>query len=411
MNIRLNAILPIAIRPLVILLVAAFAAGAAAASTTKAMPVLPTGAAAPAPPADPDHFTFVTAGDNRSTGYGYPMPDAFDVICTQIGLIQPDFVVWTGDVIEGYGDSVADANAEYDAFLAGVKLTGVPVYNAPGNHEFSLDARLMPVYTSRMAPLYGSFDYGNSHFVIVNTNAVWPDGTIHDGSIDAAQQAWLESDLAANQSATNIFVFMHHYPFGPPDPDNPDAGDTGWDSTADRDAFHQIMVKYHVRAVFSSHNHIYYHTVKDGIDYYVSGGAGAPLDASPDQGGFLHYLVVHVDGARVTTTILQPWHLDVTYPEGDSPRSRRGHAWIANTEGTAVTVKHLVFHLASLPAGQTYAVTASVRYKVNSKPTDASIVSVTPSADGKSCDVVVSTKCPKSRTTEVFVAPATATGG
>ena len=184
---------------------------------------LPTATHTLSAPADADHFTFVVTGDNRSTGHGYPMPACFAEICTEIGYVHPPFVLMTGDVIEGYGDTPAEANDEYDVFLKDVALTGVPVFNAPGNHEFSLDvANLLPVYKKRMGDLYGSFDYGNSHFVAVNSIAVHADGTVTDGSVDDAQLTWLENDLKST-TAKNIFVYLHYYLFGPADPDTPAA--------------------------------------------------------------------------------------------------------------------------------------------------------------------------------------------
>ena len=295
---------------------AAFTAAPVTASAIKPFAPIPTaGAKTLTSPADPDRFTFIVAGDNRSTGHGYPMPPAFEEICREIGWIHPDFTFWTGDVIEGYGDSVAEANAEYDTFLQGAALTGGPVFNAPGNHEYSLDAALLPVYEQRLGSLYGSFDYGHSHFIALDTSPAGADGTIKGGTIDDAQWAWLQGDLAANRGARNIFVFMHHFVFGPPDPDTPDL-DTGFVSTESRDRLHALLVKNKVRAVFCSHNHIYWHAVKDGVAYFISGGAGAPLDASPEKGGYLHYLSVRVDGGGITTQIEQPWHLEVDYPDG-----------------------------------------------------------------------------------------------
>lgn len=223
--------------------------------------------------------------------------------------------------------------------------------------------------------------------------------------MDEPQWAWLESDLAANQGAKNIFVFMHHYPFGPPDPDTPNI-DTGWKNTADRDRLHALMVKYHVRAVFSSHNHIYWHTVKDGIDYYISGGAGAPLDATPDQGGYLHYILVTVDGPKISTQILQPEHLETTYPDGDGKSTSTERVWIANTNYFPVTAHHVVLHLAAPPAGQTFTVTAGISYKGKTKPVEASLVSVKP--DGQGDEVVVESDLPRARTTEITVTSAPA---
>jgi len=383
-----------------------FCGAGASASTTKPFAPVPTAAAgALAAPADPDHFTFIVAGDNRSTGHGYPMPPAFEEICREIGWIHPDFTFWTGDVIEGYGDTVAEANAEYDTFLQGAAQTGGPLFNAPGNHEFSLDAALLPVYRKRMGgSLYGSFDYGHSHFIALDTTPAAADGTLKGGTIDDAQMAWLQQDLAANKSAKNCFVFMHHYVFGPPDPDTPDT-DTGFVSTDVRDRLHAVLVKGGVRAVFCSHNHIYWHQVKDGVDYFISGGAGAPLDASPEKGGYLHFVSVQVDGNKITTQIEQPWHLEVDYPDGEAAHGASGRVWVANTNNEEVLARHIVLRVTASPPGRALVVTAGVAYKNKSKPGVARIVSSSP--DGKGgVEVVVEAALKPHRTTEISVSPA-----
>ncbi len=374
------------------------------ASSTKPFPPVPTPFTALPAPADPDHFTFVVTGDNRSAGHGTSNPPSLDEICREIGWIHPAFTLWTGDCIEGYGDTPAEANAEYDSFLAGAALTGVPMFNAPGNHEFSLDPDLLPVYLKRMGPLYGSFDYGHSHFIAVNTSPPHADGTIGSATLDDAEWAWLESDLQANQSAKNIFVMLHHYPYGPPDPDTPTV-DTGWTSVAERDRFHALMVKYGVRAVFAGHNHIYWHTNKDGVDYYISGGAGAPLDATPDRGGYYHYILFTVDGATATPQILQPWHLELDRPDGDSGAAATGTVMAVNTNFFPVPVGDIPVRLAAPPAGQSLAVTAFSAYKKKVKPVAARIVSVTPDPAG-GVDAVVAATLPPAHTVEIDVAPA-----
>jgi hypothetical protein len=375
------------------------------ASTTQLLAPAPTPSATVTAPADPDHFMFVVGGDNRSTGHGYPMPPVWAEICREIGLVHPAFVLTTGDCIEGYGDTPAEANAEYDVFLQDVALTGVPVYCAPGNHEFSLNPELLPVYEKRIGRLYGSFDYGHSHFIAVNSNPVGPDGKVVGGSIDEAGFAWLERDLEANKGAANTFVFLHHYVFGPPDPDTPTL-DTGFVDTATRDRFHALMVKYKVRAVFCGHNHIYWHTVKDGVDYYISGGGGAPLDADPEHGGYLHYVTVQVDGTKLTTQVLQPEHLEETYPDGETVIGPTQRVWVTNTNFDAVTLRHIVLHVAAPPAGKTLAATAMLAYKKKNKPLTVQIVSQSPGAKPGTVDVIVSATLPNARTAEITVAPA-----
>ena len=385
-------------------LCAVMGAGAAASTTQLLAPAPTPSASSLAAPADPDHFTFIVGGDNRSTGHGYPMPPVWEEICREMGYVHPAFVLTTGDAIEGYGDTVAEANAEYDVFLRDIALTNVPVFCTPGNHEFSLDKALLPVYQQRIGALYGSFDYGHSHFVSLDTSPLGTDGTIKGGTVDDAEMAWLERDLAANKGAQNIFVFMHHYVFGPPDPDTPDI-DTGFVSTAIRDRIHAMMVKYGVRAVFCGHNHIYWHQVKDGVDYYISGGGGAPLDASPEKGGYLHFLTVEVRGSTLTTQILQPGHLEVSYPGGENTTASSERVLVTNTNDVPVTLPHLVFHVAAPPAGQALAVTATVSYKKKNKPGDAQIVSESSGATPGSVDVIVSTTAKIARTEEISLAP------
>ncbi|HEY3332664.1 MAG TPA: metallophosphoesterase [Capsulimonadaceae bacterium] len=344
-------------------------------------------------PVDPDHFTFSVTGDNRSTGHGEPMPPSLDAICREIGLLHPAFTLWTGDCIEGYGDTPKEADAEYDVFLKSASLTGSPVFNAPGNHEYTLDIALLPVYKKRMGgDLYGSFDYGNSHFIQLNSCSIEADGSLHNAELDTAQWAWLEADLKAHVSAKNIFVFLHHYPFGPAD-DDPKL-DSGMADTAVRDRLHALMVKYGVRSVYAGHNHRYYRTVKDGVEYIISGGAGAPLDASPEQGGFLHYLMVHVDGAKISTDILQPWHLLVDYP---TPTS----AHVANTQPIDVDINSLVFRVAAPPAGKTYSATAGIAYKKKAKVVETKVLSTVAVPNTKLVDVTVSVHAAKARSTQV----------
>ena len=395
------------IKPLLLtaVLAAALTPPAAAAPSVLLLPT-PTPSAVTAPPADPDHFLFVVGGDNRSTGHGYPMPPVWATICREIGLIHPAFVLTTGDAIEGYGDTPAEANAEYDVFLSDVALCGVPVYCAPGNHEFSLDPALLPIYQKRIGKLYGSFDYGHSHFVAVNSNPVGADGTVKGGSIDDAEFAWLQADLEANKGAANTFVFLHHYVFGPPDPDTPTGPGSGFVDLAARDRLHALMVKYKVRAVFCGHNHIYWHKVVDGVDYFISGGGGAPLDAAPENGGYLHYVEVQVDGSAITTQVLQPEHLEEIYPDGEAKIGASQRVWVTNTNFEPVAANHIVLHVAAPPAGVPLTVTSVLAYKKKPKPGTATILSQSPGATPGTVDVVVSALLPKARTAEITVAPA-----
>src|ERR1051325_7850248 len=76
-------------------------------------------------------FVCVAAGDNRATAHGAPWPRVLPTIFSEIRLIQPDFVIWSGDTIYGYGASAKELPAEYAEFKAMAKRAAVPLVNAP----------------------------------------------------------------------------------------------------------------------------------------------------------------------------------------------------------------------------------------------------------------------------------------
>lgn len=305
----------------------------------------------------PDHFEFVVAGDNRAAARDLPPPPTAARIFREMRLLRPDFCLWTGDTIYGSDDTAGEAEHEYDVFLRSAATAETPIFNAPGNHEIFKRADLQRIYRARMGRLFGSFDAGNSHFIALDTEELGrPPG------IGPGQQAWLQRDLARNQGAAHIFVFMHH-PLFPVDPHD------GFASATNRDEIHRLFVRYHVGYVFSGHEHLYYASVHDGVHYVVTGGGGAPSDAAPEQGGFQNYVVVRVDGGRVTTTVLQPWRL--VSQVGPVGPAGLADAVVANYNHDAVAVT------VEFPMGrpaETLVPAASWTYKGNTHPLNPRIV-------------------------------------
>src|SRR5690349_1594953 len=52
-------------------------------------------------PANPKHFVFIAAGDNRPKKWCQPQPDVPKKIFAASGKMKPAFIVWTGDTIFG----------------------------------------------------------------------------------------------------------------------------------------------------------------------------------------------------------------------------------------------------------------------------------------------------------------------
>ena len=283
---------------------------------------------------------FVVGGDNRPTAKGAPLPRVLGTIFSEIGLIRPDFVLWTGDTVYGYCDSRPELEAEYQAFLTVAAPGGVPLFNAPGNHEIHAGQTCPPaptelcgpvcseqLFRSRFGNLYGSFDYAGAHFIALDTEVPGPEDAISGPQLD-----WLKRDLESNKGARATFVFSHTEFYSSPRIDPPSA--QSHPAVATRAKLHDLSRRYPVKAVFSGHEHLYWREPAeqhDGIDYFVAGGAGAPLYAPPDRGGVSHYVVVRLSGSSVTYDVIEPGRLYVEPAVESAPEGLQASFWIVNS--------------------------------------------------------------------------------
>lgn len=318
------------------LLLAAILTSAAApavyAQATKVLPPMTAmnGTGNVVPPADPKRFAFVVFGDSQGQE-DHPTLRAIFKDMNSAANPKPAFALSLGDIIKGepsvpFDSEVIEENLGYALRLA--KLAGVPVFNAPGNHEMDdvVDTKLwieMPsqqmrdAYEKVVGPTYGSFDFGDSHFIILNTEDIPPTGMkgpeppMEFSYIGKTQLAQLAADLEANKNKTHIFIAMH-YPINAHDP----ARDNLYGES--RRELVDLFKKYpNISFVLASHEHQFYNpqdpnnvtTVApfkagDPTQYLVSGGAGASFyKGQPQLWAFHHYLLFEVDGADVTVTI------------------------------------------------------------------------------------------------------------
>lgn len=340
------------------------------------------------PAADPNHFTFAVCGDNRPPARNMAAPPTAGQVFAELRLLQPALCLWTGDVIYGSDDSVGEARAEYAAFFASALQSETPLFNAPGNHEIADRKELAALYEECVGPLYGSFDYGNSHFIALDTEEVG-----QKPGIGVKQREWLEQDLAANRKAAHIFVFTHHPLFSK-------AANAGFGDPANRDDIHRLFMKYGVKHVFSGHEHLFAQSVHDGITYIVTGGGGAPSSDSPVEGGFQHYLLFNIDGDKVSFSVFEPWRLFLevspVQPDGSCA------ALVSNYRHALVTVS-VQFPTDAL--GANAAASASWTYKGSTHPFESPLEAVVvPSR--KPGTTTVRVTVPASRAVMVTLAPA-----
>jgi hypothetical protein len=299
----------------------------------------------PAPDGD---FVFVAAGDNRPTTHGAPFPHVFDTVMSEIRLIQPELVVWSGDTIYGYGNKDrTELAAEYGVFLAKAARADVPIFNAPGNHEIHPDYTpcdkpdvCEDEFMAHFGALYGSFDYRGVHFIALDTeelnHRLMVDGKPTSAQlIEGDQLKWLKDDLEAHKSARAIFVFFHtELTPGPNDEEG-----TGHPPLANAADLRKLFAKYPVKGVFQGHEHLLFTPdpkTTDGIRYFVAGGAGAPMYARPENGGVSSYIVVEMKGNEPVYNVVEPGRF---YAEAD--KDRPGVVWLVNSTDTPIPARRI----------------------------------------------------------------------
>ena len=251
----------------------------------------------------PEAFTFVVFGDNRPSDGVMPQPPVFSEIAREVNLIHPDFAVLVGDVIYGYRSDIARLKRQWSDFLSVYNSFEVPVFVAPGNHEMqtenvpesgSLDAQTL--YVMNLGRLYYAFAYGNSLFIVLDTDVVG-----QAAEISGEQLEWLKKMLELSRNYTHTFVFMHR----------PVVSYEGADLLNNHYEILPLLLRYNVTAVFQGHNHVYYYEEVNGTLFYVTGGAGAPLHRTPERGGVYHFLLVEVNGSSVNVKFVPPYAIKV----------------------------------------------------------------------------------------------------
>ena len=227
-------------------------------------------------------FQFVVVSD-RTGGH---RPGVFRDAMRRINLLQPEFVMSVGDLIEGYTDDSQKLDQQWNEFNGMVQSLDMPFFYTPGNHDIS-NAHMGADWRKRFGKPYYHFRYQKVLFVVLNTDDPSSDELGHTrGNIGDHQREWLAGVLTRHKSARWTFLFMHKplWLYGEK---------SNWNDIA------ALLNGRERVTVFAGHHHRYLRTSRNQHDLYrLATTGGATDDTGPVDGSFDHVAWVTVSGAK-----------------------------------------------------------------------------------------------------------------
>jgi hypothetical protein len=243
---------------------------------------------------NPENFQFAVIGDR--TG-GANVEGTFDLAMGQLNLLQPEFVINVGDMIEGYSDDKAKLNEEWDETDAMLNKLDMPFFRTPGNHDIANEVAEQ-VWIDRHGALYYHFVYNNVLFIVLDSEdppRKAPDGMeekietynrlqkedpaaaqkmltefMSDEAVVAAlgkkiefddeQRTFVKNALAQNSDVRWTFLLLH---------------EPAWERPSESFKAIQEMLKGRDHTFLAGHLHYYDYDKQNGYEHITMGPAGA----------------------------------------------------------------------------------------------------------------------------------------
>ncbi len=227
-------------------------------------------------------FRVAIMGDSRSN------PEVHSRKSVKMKTHNPDFSIYTGDLC--FSGKYSEWKKEFFTPEEQNLIAEVPFFNALGNHEAGTDLTKVFLQAPESASgdeYYYSFDYGDAHFLILNT-----EGNIDENS---PQFKFAMEDLKSTNKRWKIVVFHKPaYSFG------------GHKPNSKMQVFTKnIFEPNGVIFVFCGHNHFYQRCEVNGIQHFTIAGGGAPL-YTPEENEYVmrsvkdyNYAIMEVSPTRL----------------------------------------------------------------------------------------------------------------
>jgi predicted phosphodiesterase len=239
---------------------------------------------------DPLEFQFAIVSD-RTGGHREKI---FSKAVEQLNLLQPEFVLSVGDLIEGYSndrDKIAREWKEFQNFTARLQM---PFFYVVGNHDIP-NVSQEKIWEEKFGRRYYHFVYKEVLFLLLCSED--PPGA---SNITADQLAYVKKALEENKNVRWTIVSLHK-PI--------------WTKNVEKNGWGEVEKLLDGRnyTVFVGHEHHYQKFVRQGMNYYqlATTGGGSRL-RGVKYGEFDHVVWVTM---KKNGPVLANIMLDGIYPE------------------------------------------------------------------------------------------------
>lgn len=220
------------------------------------------------------NFQFVIVTDRT----GGRRPGVFTQAVGKINLLQPEFVVSVGDLINGYTDDPGLWALEWAEFESKVAELEMPFFLCAGNHDVS-NVPMSEEWHRKFGRSYYDFRYHDCLFLVLNTEDLPKKDQPYN--ISRTQQEWAQEVLRQNADVRWTFVFMHKPTWTYPEADHVERG---WAAIED-------ALQGRPYTVFAGHKHQYAKYLRKGREYYMLATTGGGSDLSGLANGRFDHIV------------------------------------------------------------------------------------------------------------------------
>lgn len=232
-------------------------------------------------------FQFAIVTDRTGGHRSGVFPDAVK----KLNLLQPEFVMSVGDLIEGYTEDKNVLEREWKEFDGFVNKLDMPFFYVPGNHDITNQV-MEDLWYEKFGNTFYAFTYKEVLFLCLNSEDQRRGAG--KGTISDKQFEWIKKTLKDNSDVKWTLVFMHQ-PLWTQD-----------DTKRWKDVENLLSDRKH--NVFTGHYHRYTKYERNNGKYFVlaTTGGGSSL-RGPSFGEFDHVVWVTMkdEGPIVANLLLE----------------------------------------------------------------------------------------------------------